>query len=169
METLVQGVYFFGMAWPHVPLDYSRITPEIYIGTNACCRTHFNTSLRKMGIRADISLEQERLDAAKGAEYFVWLPTKDKTAPTIQKLRLGAHAIRELVDEGEAVYVHCMNGHGRAPTLVAAYFILMGDSVDEALARIKKKRPQIHLERSQLQRLKEFERWCARHRRKGHL
>lgn len=149
--------------------EYSRITPQIYIGTNACCEFHFKKELTQKGVRADVSMEAERLDAAKGAQYFLWLPTRDHAAPTLKKLRVGAHALRELVEAGEKVYVHCRNGHGRAPTLVAAYFILMGMDADQAIATIQKKRRSIHIESVQRKRLEQFMYWCEMHRWNKHV
>ncbi len=148
----------------HPTFEYSKITDQIYIGTNACCTIHFKMELLNKGVKADISMEAERLDAAQGAQYFLWLPTRDHTAPTMKKLRVGTHALRELIDVGEKVYVHCRNGHGRAPSLVAAYFILKGMSTDEAIATIKKKRRSIHIEPVQKRRLEEFETWCRKYR-----
>lgn len=144
----------------HPKFQYDKITDQIFIGTNACCTMHFKKSLLDKGVRADISMEAERIDAAQGAQYFLWLPTKDHAAPTIKKLRVGTHALRELIDVGEKIYVHCRNGHGRAPTLVAAYFILLGMDVKTAIATIAKKRPSIHIEQVQRKRLEQFERWC---------
>ena len=109
-------------------------------------------------------MEAERIDAAQGAQYFLWLPTRDHTAPTMKKLRVGTHALRELVDLGEKIYVHCQNGHGRAPTLVAAYFILMGDGVETAIQKVARKRMSIHIEPVQHPRLEEFARWCRKNR-----
>ena len=60
--------------------EYSQITPYIFVGTNMCCTVHLDKSLMKKGIRADISLEEERIDAPFGANYYFWLPTKDHTA-----------------------------------------------------------------------------------------
>ena len=50
---------------PHpkkVPFEYNQITKYIYLGTNQCCQTHFSKKLLKKGVKADISLEKERLD-----------------------------------------------------------------------------------------------------------
>ena len=55
------------------------------------------------------------------------------------------------------IYVHCKNGHGRAPTLVAAYFVTQGMSTDEAFAFIKKRRSTIHPNKQQVASVKEFE------------
>ena len=59
-------------------LEYNNITNGIYIGTNQCCQTHFDEELKKEGITADISLEEDRLDAPFGVDFYVWIPTIHK-------------------------------------------------------------------------------------------
>ena len=71
-------------------------------------------------------------------------------------MQFGADALQKLVKMKKKMYVHCKNGHGRAPTMVAAYLISQGKSVDEALALIKKKRPSIHIEKVQKKALQTF-------------
>jgi protein-tyrosine phosphatase len=149
----------------HTKFEYNQITENIFLGTNACCTIHFDKELLDKGVRADISMEGEKLDAAEGAEYFLWLPTVDHEAPTVTKLSIGVHMIQELVDAKEKVYVHCKNGHGRGPSLVIAYFIFMGDDFDTAFKKVKEKRESIHLEGNQEEKLREFEVWCASHRK----
>jgi len=139
-------------------LEYSQITPFIFIGTNACCQTHFDKDLLKHKIEADISLEYEHLDAPWGVKYFLWMPTKNHTTPTQKQLILGAYVLRQLVNSRIKTYTHCEHGHGRAPTLVAAYFISIGKSLKEAISLIKKERPSIHLEKVQINALRKFER-----------
>lgn len=140
----------------HPKLDFSRITDTILVGTNACCTTHFDERLVSIGVRADISLEEERLDAPRGATMFLWLPTKDHTPPSPMQLRIGVAALRELAHEKMVVYVHCRQGHGRAPTLIAAYLIAGGMKVDEAVRFVRKKRPITHLMPRQLATLRKF-------------
>lgn len=140
----------------HVNMNYNQITKNIYIGTNNCCQTHFEKELLDRGITVNLSLEKERLDAPFGVKYFLWLPTKDKAAPTQDTLKLGVAVITKCIELKKVLYIHCMNGHGRAPTLVAAYFISLGDSVDDAIEKIRQKRPEIHLEDVQYEALKNF-------------
>jgi len=140
----------------HVSLEYNQITPHIYLGTNQCCETHFVHALKKKGIDADISLEKEHLDNPKGVGYFLWLPVKDKKAPSQNQLSLGARMIEELVNKKIKVYVHCKRGHGRSPTLLAAYFISQGMTATQALKKIRGKR-RIHPTREQIKSLKKFE------------
>jgi protein-tyrosine phosphatase len=137
-------------------LDFNYITDGIYIGTNQCCQTHFAENLIEDGVSADISLEEERIDAPFGVDFYVWIPVKDHSAPTPDQLEFGVLALEKFVMMGKKVYVHCKNGHGRAPTLVAAYLIKKGKTPEEAEAFIKIKRPPIHLEDVQREALRNF-------------
>ena len=117
----------------------------------------------KRGITAGISLEEERIDATFGVEFYVWIPVKDRTAPSQEALEFGVAVLQKLIALGNKVYVHCKNGHGRAPTLVAAYLVAQGRGVEEAIGIIKKQRPPIHLEPTQKEALIMFaERITAR-------
>lgn len=143
---------------PDKPIfEYNKITSYIYIGTNQCCQVHFKNKLLKKGIKADISLEEKKLDQPFGVKYYLWLPTKDHKTPTIQQMKIGADFLKKLVKNKIPVYVHCQNGHGRAPSLVAAYLILMGKTSEEAIKLIKSKRKTIHPNKYQLAQLKKFE------------
>lgn len=137
-------------------LEYSYITDGIYIGTNQCCQTHFDENLKKEGIEANISLEEERVDAPFGVQFYVWIPIKNHTAPTSEQLSFGVATLEKLVGMKKKIYIHCQNGHGRAPTMVAAYLIKQGKGVDEAIEFVKTKRPSMHLEDVQRQALIKF-------------
>ena len=52
--------------------------------------------------------------------------------------------------------MHCKYGHGRAPTLVAGYFIKKGKTTEEATDFIKAKRPSVHFEDIQKEALLKF-------------
>ena len=144
---------------PHrIPvLDYNKITDYIYIGTNHCCVKHFNEKLLKKGIKADISLEFTKVDAPFGISYYSWLPTKNHTSPSFKQLHLGTEIIGNLIENNVKIYIHCKNGHGRAPTLVSAYLISQGKNYKEAIAFVKNKRPSMHLDKNQVNALKKFE------------
>ena len=143
---------------PEPELDFDCIAYGIYIGTNLCCQTHFDERLRKEGILADISLEEDRLDAPFGVDFYVWIPVKNHMPPAPDQLEFGVSVLEKLVSMGKKVYVHCKNGHGRAPTLVAAYLVKNGKTPEEAEAFVKTKRPPVHLEEIQRQALQNFSR-----------
>ncbi len=115
---------------------------------------HFDNALLKKGIRADISMEEKKIDAPFGVDYYLWLPTKDHYPPTKKQLKVGVAFIKELVKNKIKCYVHCKQGHGRSVTLVAAYLIDKGMSIDETLSFIKKRRPAIHPNKRQIEALK---------------
>ncbi len=130
----------------HLKLEFSKITDYIYIGTNACCGTHFDERLRSMGITADISLEDKRLDTPRGVDVYLWLPTPDHCPPTVSQLQAGIATLKELVKSKVKIYVHCERGHGRAPTLIAAYLIKEnGWTPKQAVSFITVRRPIAHL------------------------
>lgn len=138
-------------------LDFSYVTDGIYIGTNQCCQKDFDKKLLKDGVSVDISLEEERIDAPFGVEFYIWIPVKNHTAPTKDQLEFGVAALEKVVSMKKKVYVHCQNGHGRAPTLVAAYLIKnKGYAPTEAVAFIKSKRPATHLQDAQIAALRSF-------------
>lgn len=138
----------------------NEIIPYIYIGTNACCEKHFDRNLLKMGIKADISLEKAKIDAPYGVDYYLWLPVADGKAPTQSQFMLGVQMLDFCVNHKIKCYVHCKQGHGRAPTLAAAYLISHGLTVKEAINFIAKKRPVTHLNQRQTNSLKRFQKQC---------
>lgn len=128
-------------------LEFDYIDDGIYLGTNMCCQVHFDERLKNEGITEDISLEEEQVDTPFGVESYLWLPVIDHTPPNPDQMEYGVSSIEKLVKLGKKVYVHCKNGHGRSPTLVAAYLIrARGMTPDEAEDFIKKRRPSIHIE-----------------------
>lgn len=134
--------------------DYDQITDEVFIGTNMCCQFGFDKELLSKGVSADISLEEIKIDAPSGVDYFLWLPTKNNEAPMPDKLTLGVEALEFFIKRKIKVYIHCEHGHGRAPTLFAAYLIKNGMSVGKAIEYLKSKRPLVNLSGAQLATLK---------------
>jgi protein-tyrosine phosphatase len=142
--------------------DYNQITDEIFIGTNMCCQFGFSKELLSKGVRADISLEKDRTDAPDGVDYFLWLPTEDGKAPSPKNLEAGVKFLDFLISNKIKTFVHCKNGHGRAPTLFAAYLISRGMSVQDAIKLMTDKRPAVHLNEAQIQALNEFKERTSR-------
>ena len=81
----------------HVTFEYSRITSQIYIGTNQCCKTHFKQKILEKGIDGDLSMEGEKIDAAFGVQYYMWLPVKDHDAPTQEQLHMGVQYLNSVL------------------------------------------------------------------------
>lgn len=139
----------------HKGFDYDQIDEYTFIGTNMCCQFGFNKELLSKEVRADISLEEERVDAPDGVDFFLWLPTKDHQAPSKDKIALGILALDFFKKRNIKVYIHCKNGHGRSSTLFIAYLMKTQKmTYEEAFNFLKSKRPSIHLTRDQINVLK---------------
>lgn len=141
-----------------LPFEYSKITEYIYIGTNKCCKGKFVKGLLKDGIRADISLEKERIETPFGVKFYLWLPTEEHKPPSLEQLLAGACFLKSLTDQRIKVYVHCEHGHSRSLTFVSAYLILTQKmNTSKAINFVKLKRPQVHINPLQKKALNKFE------------
>jgi len=73
------------------------------------------------------------------------------------QLLAGSSVMHAALSAGKKVYIHCRNGHGRSPALVAAYLMrYRGMSIEDAAQTIKLKRPESHLEKVQIEALTGF-------------
>ena len=141
--------------------DYSKITGKIYIGSDLCkgsvCPVH-GPEFKKLGVCVEINLSAEKKEMPPDEiDSYTWMPVVDGYPPSFDQLNIGTSVINQAIKNGETVYVHCKNGHGRSPTMVVAYLIRYRDmGVDEAINFIAKKRPEIHIEKSQKSALKDF-------------
>lgn len=138
-------------------LDYNYIDDGVYIGTNQCCTAGLSELLKREQITADISLEEDRLDAPFGVSSYTWIPTRDDNPPTFRQLLFGIETIENLVRMKQKVYLHCKHGHGRSCTYFAGYLMKKNHiSADEAFAQIKRQRPSASMHESQKLFLQSF-------------
>jgi len=138
-----------------VPIvKYCQITPQIFVGPQY--RRLGKCKLAQLGINSDVNMRVEFDDAAHGLamERYCHLPTFDGEVPTLEQLNQGVAFIKQALENGGKVYIHCAQGVGRAPTLAAAYFICQGFTPDEAVNLIKRSRPFIRISPAQLDQLK---------------
>lgn len=141
--------------------DHSTITDQIFLGSDLCkagvCLIH-GDEFKKLNVFVEINLSAERNELPpKSIEAYVWLPVVDGYAPNTHQLDMGTAIINEAIENNRKVYVHCRNGHGRSPTLIAAYLVRYKKmSVEDAMAFIKEKRPEIHIEEVQIKAIEDF-------------
>lgn len=146
--------------------DYSKITAKIYIGSDFCkggvCLLH-GEEFKALGVTFELNLSHENneLPPPNMEIGYLWLPVVDGYSPAQIQLDIGTSAMDEAVKAGKIVYIHCKNGHGRSPTMVAAYLIRFGSmDFESAQKLIVEKRPEVHIEAIQIKELKEYEkRW----------
>jgi protein-tyrosine phosphatase len=150
-------VWLYGRGLPlltGIPLlRYGQVTPALYLGSQH--GRMGKRKLQRLGIHASVNLRSEFDDAAHGLALSsaCHLPTPDGYAPSVEQLREGIAFIRRVLEKGGRVYVHCLSGIGRAPTLAAAYLVSEGMSAEEAVAAVRRARPFIDLTPPQIEQL----------------
>ncbi len=137
-----------------IPLiRYSKITPQIYIGSQhgriGKCR------LERLGINGIVNIREEFDDIAYGLviKYYCHLPVPEFGTPTMEQLERGTAFIKQIVDKKGKVYIHCSEGASRAPMMAVVYFINQGMPLSEAINLIKRSRPFIHILPVQMEQL----------------
>lgn len=116
-------------------LNYSQIEDGLYLGGIL--------SEPPKGVRAVLNVCETR-DPYR-AEFHLWEPIGDLgPAPDLDWLRAQVQFIDKHMRAGHPIYVHCRAGVNRSAMVTAAY-LMWRDSLtrDEALGRIKEKRPRI--------------------------
>jgi dual specificity phosphatase 12 len=110
------------------------------------------------GITAVVNLRGEFDDATAGLapDRYLYLPTVDDEAPSLEHLDQGVDFITEEIEGGGSVYIHCGAGVGRAATVAAAYLVSTGLTPQEAWDRIRLARPFIRPTPPQVEQLERF-------------
>ena len=134
----------------------SQVTPQLHVGGQYS--RHGWTRLAARGITAVVNMRIEFDDHEAGVAppRYLYLPTVDDTAPSIEHLREGVAFIEHEIEQGGGVFVHCGSGVGRAPTMAAAYLVHTGLTPQQAWARIREVRPFIRPTAPQQTQLERF-------------
>lgn len=90
---------------------------------------------------ADRYPEYMRWLAEHAPERAMWFPVPDLHAPEVDIARSIVRQLRDRVDAGEVLLVHCGAGIGRAGTMAAALLMSFGTGVDDAVATVAAHRP----------------------------
>lgn len=124
---------------------FDQITDIIYLGSRIASVGDYR-SLRAEGVRACVDLKKEGADPWD-FEAFLWLPTPDQDPPSPENLQMGLAFLRQCERSRLPVFVHCMAGVGRSPTLVLAHLLTgpyKNAGVHSALQFISSRRPVIN-------------------------
>lgn len=119
------------------------------------CGKHFvgpdvEAALGKTGATVVVCLNEAAELEGRYPEYVRWLgdsphaiwhPVPDLHAPGADEARALVQRLREHLDAGETLLVHCGAGIGRAGTVAAAIMMAMGVPADDAVATVAAHRP----------------------------
>ncbi len=134
----------------------SQITPNLHVGGQYRRRGWPRMASRGITSVVNLRIEFDDTSAGIAPPQYLYLPTIDDHAPTLEDLRTGAQFIAGAVAEGGGVYIHCGSGIGRAATMAAAYFISTGLTPEQSWARIRVVRPFIRPTLVQIEQIKRF-------------
>ena len=108
--------------------------------------------LKKAGIEGIVSVMDEPSGVKEYQEegfQALWLPITGGKPPTVEQVKQFANFAQPIIEENQAVVVHCTSGNRRTGTLLAAYLIAKGENPQQAIALVQKARPTAELREAQ--------------------
>lgn len=141
---------------------FSQITPQLWLGGAPTYRRDYDFILNH-GITAVLNIRAERQDDTalydRHGITHVQYRVPDVMVPDGVTITDAVAWIKQQVDDGRMVLVHCAKGRGRSATLLAAYLMRQeGMTFGQADTLLSSKRPLTKLE-SRHQRV--LEAWLA--------
>lgn len=141
---------------------FTQITPELWLGGAPTTQRDYDVLL-KHGIKAVVDIRAERRDdeafyTREGIAYL-HINILDMGVPNSADLTQSTAFIRENVEQGNIVLIHCAKGRGRSAVTMAAYLMKYHEmNFDEAVAFMKSKR---RLVKQEPRHRKSAEAWFA--------
>ena len=122
---------------------YDVVTPRVWIGRRLTDAEAARAVAAGVAAVVDLTADFSETPVFTRLPYLN-LPTLDLTAPGPASLERAVRFIETHAGRG-VVYVHCRVGYSRSAAVVAAYLLASGHAgtVDEALAMIRRARPQV--------------------------
>lgn len=116
-------------------------------------------ALQRVGVTVLVSLTTKPVDSAALEKFDIQgiaFPIKDMGVPSIEAAMAFCGQIEGLIEEGEAVAMHCKAGMGRTGTMLVAQLIWEGASALDALEMARSIEPRWVQSESQVEFLAEF-------------
>ena len=112
------------------------VTPQVAIGYAPRAQEDIET-VKRYGVDAVLNLCAEcydlhEIEAAAGLNVY-WLPISDEDAPELAEAQDALGWLDKVTGEGRKVLVHCRFGIGRTGTMVTAWLLRHGYTLDDAL------------------------------------
>ena len=129
---------------------FDQIIPQLWLGGAPHYPRDYKFLLEN-GIMAVLNIRAEREDDVNLYRQhdivYKQLKVLDVTVPSEEMIEAGVEFVRQQVEDGRTVLIHCAKGRGRSATILAAYLMRYeGMSVEEANQTMKGVRPLTKLE-----------------------
>jgi protein-tyrosine phosphatase len=136
-------------------MEFDQILPQLFVGSRPRVAEDVDELAREAGISAVLNLQTDEdmswydidwqnLEAhyRKTEIEVVRCPVRDFDPEDLrEKLPECVHKLKELLEAGRTVYLHCTAGVNRSPTVAAAYLHrCRGWDVENAVAYVKERR-----------------------------
>jgi protein-tyrosine phosphatase len=116
------------------------ITNEIAVSAAPSSEADLDT-IKQSGIEVilNLCLECGNLHEIERAAGFIvyWLPVSDAYVPELDELDYALEWLNDHIESGKKVLIHCRFGVGRSGTIIAAYLLKKGNSLNHVLEKMK--------------------------------
>lgn len=150
-----------------VPLDYSQITENLYIGAWPT-KVH-REKIISLGVTLVIATILERIDRELGQPPLTLVHTRANDLgprliyPTNQLMKGVEPAVTTIQNDGK-VMVFCKAGMHRSATMSACVLVGLGHSSDEAIKIVEAGREKAEIKETHRKTIQKFEQtWIAKH------
>ena len=117
------------------------ITENIAVGTAPSSKSALKT-IRRAGVEVILNLCAEcgNLHEVERAAGFIvyWLPIPDASVPELDEMDDALEWLIAQLDSEKKALVHCRFGVGRSGTIIAAYLLKKGLSLEHVLEKMKR-------------------------------
>lgn len=137
----------------------SQITPQLHVGGQYKRRGWPRLVARGVTGVVNMRIEFDDKKAGIAPKNYLYLPTVDDDAPSLEHLCQGIEFIQREVSAGGSIYVHCGAGVGRAATMAVAYLVSTNLPLDEAWEAVRQVRPFVKPTAAQLEQLDRLAYW----------
>jgi hypothetical protein len=164
MDRLILGAMpiksKFGGAGDHLSkLGRQLAIRELHLGLVVSCVEQ--SEFEGYGVSAVEFVQPSDWKERLGVDRVIHLVVPDYSAQlNMAQLAEVTEAMRETIDRGQGVYVHCKAGKGRSWVVAASFLVAHhGLSVPDATALLKARRPQVDPNKQQRALVREFDRY----------
>lgn len=150
-----------------VPLDYSQITDNLYIG--AWPTKYHREKIISLGVTLIIATILERTDKELNQPPLKLVHTRGSDIGSrliypMGQLLKGVTPAVEAIQNGNKVMVFCKAGKHRSATMTACVLVGLGHSTDEAIKIVEAGRPEAEIKETHRETIQKFEQeWKAVH------
>jgi len=135
--------------------DISFVIPNLFVGGSNKIE-----NLAEVGIDAILDLRKEKMDdqnkILNHSMIFSHIPIQDRESPSKEQITQALDWIKNNLDNGKKVFIHCNLGRGRGPLIIALYLISQGMDKEESINHVKNIRKFTFFNIKQLQLIRNF-------------